>query len=422
MPIRSWFWLISIVSVGFCLPPAYKNVQAEAVSSRQRIMQRFFPYENGTPQVEGVRPGMTLDSSNASAAATVLPPEILTYIAAGDFSVSIQETTNLPLRQAFIDATVRHAEGVIVGEEELQNYVAGLPFPLLEPQDPKAGLKAMWNLRYRDQGDTSQMWAINSLLNTSGTVERSTRFAFSSLYGMHRPDPAQNVDQWERQGIYSKQHSLMVAPSDVEGNQLVGVAYDNVAQPLEQWAYDPKSRRTRKLVYNPYVSPEQGVLLIEDRSGFLGYISDYDWTFVEEKIVLAPGPIQADKPTWGGKANWYMVDPWELRLAVAVEGKPKSSHPLYSRRVIYIDVQTALPLYALTYDHDGKHKRTFFLVARHPDYDPWGNEAWFAQIAAQGSIDYQLERANTFEIYKILHNQPLNESKFNVMTLMLQGK
>ena len=418
-------WCAGVVCLGLGLGLGFgllTDAQAQEQTFRQRVMQRFFLYEAGTPQVAGVRPGMTLDKTNASAAAAVLPPEILNQISAGDFSIVVQETTSLPTRQAFLDATLQHAQGVVVGEDILQNYVSGLPFPILEADDPQAGLKAMWNLRYRDQGDTSQMWAINSLLNTAGTVERSTRFAFLSLYGMHRPDPAWNVAQWERQGVYTKRYSLMVAPSDVEGNQLVGITYDNDARPQDQWAYDPKSRRTRKVVYNPYVSPERGVLLIEDRSGFLGYIADYEWTFVEEKVVLAPGPIKADRPTWGGKANWYLVDPWELRLAVVVEGKPKSAHPLYSRRVLYIDAQPALPLYALTYDHNGSHKRTFLIVARHPEYDPWDNKEWVAQIAAQGSIDYQLQRANTFEIYKIFINRPMSANKFSVMTLMLQGK
>ena len=420
MTRRIRFALLVFVGVGLWL--FLPQGQAQTDSARDRIMQRFFPYRAGSPHVEGINPGMTLNSDNASAAAAVLPPEILNYVAAGDVSIPIQETTDLPLRQAFIDATLQNYEGVVVGEEELQQYVSGLPFPLLEPQDPQAGLKAVWNLRYRDQGDTSQMWAINALLNASGTVERSSRFAFMSLYGMHRTDPAKNLAEWESQGVYSKRYSLMLAPSDAEGNQLIGVTYDNDALPQDQWAYDPKSRRTRKIVYNPYVSPEQGVLLIEDRSGFLGYIADYDWTYLEEKVVLTPGPIKADKPTWGGKANWYPVDPWELRLALVVEGKPKTSHPLYSRRVLYIDVQTTLPLYALTYDHDGNHKRTFLLVPRHPDFDPWDNKEWFAQIAAQVSIDYQLDRGNTFEIYKILHNRPMSASKFSVMALMLSGK
>ena len=311
---------------------------------------------------------------------------------------------------------------MVVGEGELQNYVAGQPFPVLQADDPQAGLKAAWNLRYRDQGDDAQMWATNSLVNSNGNTERSQTFAFFSLYGMHRPDSAKNVPQWEKQGVYTKQYTRMLAPSDSEGNQILAVQPDNDFLPHDQWAYDPKTRRTRKIVYTPYISPGRGVVLIEDRSGFLGYIHAYDWKYVREQTVLAPGPIRASAPTWGGRGNWYLVDPWELRRAVVVEATPKNSHPLYSKRILYIDVQTSLPLFSFTYDHEGQHKRSFMVVARHPEFDPWGNTDWVAQIAAQGSIDYQLERANNFQITKIFLNRALPPSQFTVMTLMLRGK
>ena len=95
---------------------------------------------------------------------------------------------------------------------------------------------------------------------------------------------------------------------------------------------------------------------------------------------------------------------------------------MYSRRVLYIDLQSSLPLYAFVYDHDGNHKRTFLLVAWHPDFDPWDNDEWFTQIAAQASIDYQLEMGSPFEVTKILFNRALPASRFSVMALMLQGK
>ena len=76
---------------------------------------------------------------------------------------------------------------------------------------------------------------------------------------MHRPTTDSNVPQWEQQGVYSKQYNLVLTPSDMEGNQMVSVTYDNTAVPQDQWAYDTKTRRTRKLVYNPYVAPEGGV-------------------------------------------------------------------------------------------------------------------------------------------------------------------
>ena len=410
-------WLVSCVVFG-----SFASTAQAQGEERERILERFFPYREGPPQVEGIQPGLKLDATNAAVASAVLPPEILTYLAAGDFSITVQETTNLPLRQAFIDATLQHYRGVVVGEGELQNYVAGQPFPVLQADDPQAGLKAAWNLRYRDQGDDAQMWATNSLLNSNGNTERSQTFAFFSLYGMHRPDSAKNLPRWEKHGIYTKQYTRMLAPSDSEGNQILAVQPDNDFLPHDQWAYDPKTRRTRKIVYTPYISPGRGVVLIEDRSGFLGYIHAYDWKYLREQTVLTPGPIRASAPTWGGRGNWYLVDPWELRRAVVVEATPKISHPLYSKRILYIDVQTSLPLFAFTYDHEGQHKRSFLVVARHPEFNPWGNKDWVAQIAAQGSIDYQLERANNFQITKILLNRDLPPSQFTVMTLMLRGK
>ena len=409
--------LVSWVVFGF-----FASVAPAQEGEHARVLENFFLYRDGPLQVEGIQSGLKLDATNASAASAVLPPEILTYLAAGDFSITVQETTDLPLRQAFIDATLQHYRGVVVGEGELQNYVAGQPFPVLQADDPQAGLKAAWNLRYRDQGDDAQMWATNSLVNSNGNTERSQTFAFFSLYGMHRPDSAKNLPRWEKHGIYTKQYTRMLAPSDSEGNQILAVQPDNDFLPHDQWAYDPKTRRTRKIVYTPYISPGRGVVLIEDRSGFLGYIHAYDWKYLREQTVLTPGPIRASAPTWGGRGNWYLVDPWELRRAVVVEATPKNSHPLYSKRILYIDVQTSLPLFSFTYDHEGQHKRSFLAVARHPEFNPWGNKDWVAQIAAQGSIDYQLERANNFQITKILLNRALPPSQFTVMTLMLRGK
>jgi len=409
--------VLTVAGVGRAPEPGHTQE-----STREQILNNFFPYREGFPTLGDIQPGLKVDSTNAQIVSPVLPAELMTYLAAGDFSFTIQQTTDLPIRQAFIDATLAHHQGVVVGREELQNYVAGLPFPVLDASDPQAGLKAIWNFRYRDQGDNAQMRVTMSLVNSSGGVERSSDFAFSALYGMHRVEAEKNIPQWEKEGIYSKNYNLVLSPADMAGSQLLVVTRDKDSSPLEQWAYDPATRRTRKIVYTPYISPSRGVMLIEDRNGFMGYIHEYDWKHLGEKTVLVPGPIHAAEPTYGGKGGWYFVDPWELRRALIIEGTPTFSHPLYSRRVLYIDLQTYLPLYAFAYDHDGAHKRTFLCNTRHPDYNPWGNDEWFAYIAAQSSIDHQLERASLFRITKILYNRALPPSQFTVMTLMLRGK
>ena len=135
MIFRTVKLLLLFTPLALSLLPSAES--AETGAEHERILAAFSPYRNGSPQVDGITPGMTLDSANASVAATVLPPEILKYLAAGDFSVTVQ-TTDMPLRKAYIEATLAHYGKVVVGEEELQNYVAGRPFLCLIPKTPKS--------------------------------------------------------------------------------------------------------------------------------------------------------------------------------------------------------------------------------------------------------------------------------------------
>ncbi len=402
------------------LLPAWGHVQAD--DRQERILEMFQPYRQGFPHVEGIRPGMTIDKTNSQAASIVLPPEILKSLQAGDFTITVQETTDMPLRQEYVQATLAHSALVELGEGELKNYVAGLPFPLLDLQDPHAGEKIAWNHRYRDRGETVQFWPTNELRNSSGAVERADRFYIAAFYGMHRPDTAWNLPEWEENGIYSKQYIRALAPSDVEGNQTLSYSYDKDTSSDDLWVYDVRTRRSRKVVDNPYQAGGGGELLMEDRGGFGGYIHAYEWKYLGEQVLLVPGPIRAAESTWGGRGNWYPMDPWELRRMVVVEARPKGTHPVYSRRVLYIDVQTWVTSYALTYDHAGNHKRTFLMAYLHPQFNPWKHDVWIPQIATQASIDYQRERASIFQTHKVIYNQPLNPHRFSVAGLILQGK
>ena len=101
-----------------------------------------------------------------------------------------------------------------------------------------------------------------------------------------------------------------------------------------------------------------------------------------------------------------------------VEAIPKQSHPLYSRRVLYLDQQTQWVLYGLAYDHKGNHRRTFFLVYWHPEFI----SSKIPTNVAQSSVDYQSDRAALYQARKVIYNEPLDEKLFNTRTLMRYGK
>ena len=260
--------------------------QADVDHRSAPLLAVFYPYRQGPAQAEGITPGLRLDHTTFEVARAVLPAELLKYGLAGDFAVTVQPTTDMPLQAQYIAATEQYAPQVELGEGELRNYVAGLPFPLIDPHDPRAGEKVAWNLRYQDEGETKQYWATNEHRTGSGGVARTERFYSIVQSGMHRPAPAANLAAWGKLGVYKKRYNLMLGPADLDGTQTLTYRYDRDTRVNDKWIYDPKSRRTRKVVDNPYEAPGNGELLAEDIWGFHGYLHAYEWTYRGEQVVL----------------------------------------------------------------------------------------------------------------------------------------
>jgi hypothetical protein len=113
------------------------------------LVAQFRPYTQGPPRISGLEPGVTVSRANVQLAKDVLPVEVFQLVEAGEVELLIQETMDLPPRASYIDATLQHARGVSLNDgSALTNYVAGTPFPLLDPTDPHAGEKLAWNLRF----------------------------------------------------------------------------------------------------------------------------------------------------------------------------------------------------------------------------------------------------------------------------------
>ena len=402
------------------------SVQADMAQSsdlKEKILAEFYPYRQGGPQVEGITPGMSINKNNAQVAAAVLPPEVLKVIQAGDLEITVQATTDVPLREEYIDATIAHATQVAIGSDgTLLHYVAGLPFPLIDPADPQAGLKMGWNLRYRERADIVQSWGTTSLLNSSGGVERSSTGLYVRMYGMYRPNPEHNVAQWAEDGVLFKDYSITLRPTDVEGTQSMGIRYNQDDKEDDRWIYDPKTRRTRKIVYNPYDASQGLTFLSEEFSGFEGHVYAYDWHFVEEKVVLAPGVVRAEAVRFGGTCNCYPVDPWELRWARVVDMVPRVANHPYGRRRLYVDRQHGSPLFSVIFDKEGQHWRTLFFSFGHPDSSTSNRGLRVPMYAGNSWVDYKAGRATVWEPSKNIYNKPLPAQFFSVASMMRQGK
>jgi len=415
---------LGILLAFLLLGPTDRTVFAEDAGFKEKVLAEFYPYRQGGPhQVEGITPGMTINKNNAQIAASVLPPEVLKVVQAGDLEITVQATTDVPIREEYINATLTHAAQAILGSDGiLQNYVSGLPFPLIDPADPQAGLKVGWNLRYRDRADVLQSWGTTSLLNNTGAVLRSSSSLYARMYGMHRPDPARNIEEWSENGILYKDYSITLRPTDNEGAQSMGVHYNQDTVEDDRWIYDPKTRRTRKIAYNPYDASFGMPFLSEEFSGFEGHIYAYDWHFVEDKVVLAPGVVKGEVAHLDGTCQCYPIDPWELRWVHVVDLVPRVPNHPYGRRRLYIDRQHYSPLLSVIFDKEGQHWRTFFFSFGHPDYNSLNQGLRVPIFVGNSWVDYKVERAAVWTPTKNIYNKPLPPHFFTVGAMMRQGK
>lgn len=417
--ITAW----SLLMLGFLAstPPALAGTAAS-----EPIRAAFYPYSDGALFQPGITPGTTISQHNWQMAEKVLPAEVLRLVQAGDFAITVQETTDLPVRAPYITATIEHFQDVSLdGGYHINHYQGGLPFPVLDAADPRAGEKAAWNLRYRDMPQTMEMRGTMRGVNNSGTIDRSGTGRMRFRYGMYRVGSEENDPQWQESGVRLKAIFEALAPSDMEGFMRIMAIYDNDAQAHDYLNYNPQNRRTRKSYENMLTRMGFGRfdILQEEQPPFffIGYLHEYNWTYKGEQVMLVPGFLKADHVTYGGRNNWYPNVPWELRRVVVLESTPKGTHP-YSKRVFYLDAQTYTPFCVLSYDPQGAFVRLSLIVHGHPDFVPGARGVRLPVPLGGTWVNFAQNHASQFVVNEPTFNVAISPRRFDMMELLRKGK
>ncbi len=97
----------------------------------------------------GVNPGDTITKDQADKVADLVSPGNLILVKQG-MTMKIVPTDRLEWPPPYKAATEKYSPQVqLTPDGTLKNYQAGLPFPLVDANDPQAALKVMWNFSYR---------------------------------------------------------------------------------------------------------------------------------------------------------------------------------------------------------------------------------------------------------------------------------
>jgi hypothetical protein len=309
-------------------------------------------------------PGTTVTAANAEAYAHLLGPSIQWALGRG-LRIQVIAARPIPLEPARLAATEKYSPQVRLSADKLKllNYVAGLPFPLADENDPDAAVKMMFNYENRIalddldvrnfECDTGSLAPDRGLL-----VEKHFELGhFRRLYYVgrlyHEPMPTWATPDGIR---YREALYPLLEPFDLKG---VGFTYNRYLDPARQddsWLYYPLLKRVRRLSTAARSEALFGQDTdIDSYGGYAGNIAWMEWKMLGTKRLLGAMHTRHFPGKWGeGPADFMFDDTWEVRDVYVIEGRSKLPGYAYSKRVIYMDRHSYVIPYTELYDQEGQ--------------------------------------------------------------------
>ncbi len=415
----------------------------------------------------GLKVGDTLSDQNASLARDLLPPAILRHYEKGDYRNRI---VSFPLgkanwEKAFIEATENNDGRLDVDERgsivekatgKQPDYYYGFPFPTIDPQDPKAGVKIVWNqfLAYW-YGGSSFNRTLLAMFTRKGLDRQIVVNGWFNFYDGAAPKYRQpNPNRLESQFL-----GVTLTPADLQGTASLSWRYRQADKRDSIWAFVPALRRVRA------VSPanRSDGYLGSDISGddgffFDGKPEDFEWKLIGKRDALRivdPNSIEGNLPVTpvpgGGwntltdlnppsagywKQGWTGV-PWapvENALAKRpmwiVEGTPRDKYYLYGRIELWIDAETWDGSWNIKYSWNGELVHSYQSQARinqkagNPDDPEWVPVTTMVWACAE---NLKMDRASLSGLRSdpqapSQRRVPMDSMLFDSMTLTRFGK
>ena len=149
------------LSIARCMQRVTRGIDGNAVAHqtlREDFIRRLSPSLGADPAADmetkrkaevGLTAGMTLDKSNAAMAEGLIPPEILNFYKAGDYTTKVESWPDGQFKfdADFLKANEENVTKLDVNDAGLMidkasgqypEHVYGNPFPKIDKNDPKA--------------------------------------------------------------------------------------------------------------------------------------------------------------------------------------------------------------------------------------------------------------------------------------------
>lgn len=332
----------------------------------------------------GLAPGTIINSGNAQLYANIIPAATMLAIQHG-LRLEVTPTQRMVWSKGFQVATEKYSPQVGLDQDDyITNYVAGMPFPLIDITDPKAAVKVAYNWHFGPvlPDDFSLApWSVNGYMadshdpteiHTSPDSDDACE-QFDFLRFAHRtevePRPTLGSNalgvEWKAR---CNQWSTVSMGGDLGEGAGIWIRYSNPRTSDDFYGFDEHSRRLRRM----------GIRMAYPNQVCRRCHQPY-WAYALPKTeiyryrLLGTAPILAcvaahDEPagiTEGESGYALTKEPFELRRAYILEMSPLQNN-LQERALIFIDSEIYVWLAAEFYESGQRVATAIPLWRTHP--------------------------------------------------------
>ncbi len=373
-----------------------------------------------------VSPGDVIDKTNWEKAEGLVPEELLGWIKKGDFVLEVGEL-NYKARD-FQPPYALKALSANIGKYALDEndwimekktgkrgeHIIGHPFPKIDPDDPKASEKMVYNICYTQYIAGNVIGPFSTDYVKSSGYGRSTK---GTLYNMVMDGNPKSLARRNPDRVEKYQIFLAMSPYDIAGTAVMTWRYFDPQKQDNTFAYVPAIRRVRRMSSGNRSDALFGSdLSVDDAGGYDGKVTAMEWKFLRKQEALVPFPsaapgclVQGDEEGWltsenievmvyGYQKEGWQGPPWApvnwlwVKMPVYVlEMKAKDPYYNYGIQHIWVHTQTWGYVYKTIYDKAGKYWKTFMGQPRYFESEDKGFH--LAYIGDQIVIDERSKHA-----------------------------
>jgi hypothetical protein len=341
----------------------------------------------GGPSYAQVKPGDLIGADNAAKVQDLVSPGVYYKVSHG-MQLKITPSQRVDWPPPYKDATEKYSAQVRLSQnhKSIVGYVAGQPFPLIDPNDPDVAEKIVWNNVFRpittDDYDL-RFYDCDSSFQKRGPQTQQIEYfqighyAGYDLVGRTEVEPLPTDPDFKTTGRYWLFALYpLLSPQEIRGTGFIRWRYADPKKGDDTWSLGAGSRRVRRVDESILSSSTTAggtsahAWDPDHYSGFNPKTEQYDYKFLGEKNML--GTVHAEHSpelrcaTDGGTSA--CPEAWEMRHMYIIQALPNRSrvNALDSRTVIYMDSEMWFEPYIDTYDRDGKLFRShiYWLATR----------------------------------------------------------